>query len=500
MRRRTDILPMVLTTTLLTTLAHGQRFDPLPVRVEETANLKGLLQLDGGDEEHGEGGLAGSCDPQISTHTSSDFEGGTYVLQGGFAQGEIAAVSYTLPESAFPIRLDLVEMIFGTSGATTSTTTEWSLLVWEGTPRDGQLLYEFSSDGKILPHIELAPGTNGVNVQLLVDPSDPDQIYLDDDGSSTFSVGYRIDLHNSQTQNPCLVAPPSCCNAFPATDTGGLDAPSGNWINALDCGIFGCPSGWSTFEEWPSLCRPSGDWVIRATWTPANCSVTGTCCTPEGLCVDNALEADCTGIGGSWTQGATCGDTNCEPPSDDVPCCFAATGGCLELSEADCLAAGGVAGPAGVACSAHSCFPEGAVCMPNGTCLDGLTPEEAETIGGTFMGDGTTCASITCPEPTAACCFASGFCLVLTESECTTAAGTWNAIGTTCADDDADGTADLCEFEDLIGDLDGDGSVNGQDLTILLGFWGTAEPQADIDGNGNVDGADLSALLANWTG
>lgn len=48
-------------------------------------------------------------------------------------------------------------------------------------------------------------------------------------------------------------------------------------------------------------------------------------------------------------------------------------------------------------------------------------------------------------------------------------------------------------------DLNGDGSVDGADLSILLGSWNTADPEADLDGNGTVDGADLAALLGCWT-
>ncbi len=47
------------------------------------------------------------------------------------------------------------------------------------------------------------------------------------------------------------------------------------------------------------------------------------------------------------------------------------------------------------------------------------------------------------------------------------------------------------------GDLDGDGSVGGGDLTILLSNWGTAG-DGDIDGDGTVGAADLAALLSNW--
>jgi hypothetical protein len=49
----------------------------------------------------------------------------------------------------------------------------------------------------------------------------------------------------------------------------------------------------------------------------------------------------------------------------------------------------------------------------------------------------------------------------------------------------------------IVGDLDGNGVVNGADLGFLLAGWGN--PGAtDLDGNGTTDGADLGTLLANW--
>lgn len=47
------------------------------------------------------------------------------------------------------------------------------------------------------------------------------------------------------------------------------------------------------------------------------------------------------------------------------------------------------------------------------------------------------------------------------------------------------------------GDLDGDGIVDGADLAILLGEWGS-RGSADFDGSGTVDGADLATLLGAW--
>lgn len=48
------------------------------------------------------------------------------------------------------------------------------------------------------------------------------------------------------------------------------------------------------------------------------------------------------------------------------------------------------------------------------------------------------------------------------------------------------------------GDFDGDGAVNGPDLGVLLGHWGT--PNGDLNCDQTTDGADLSILLGAWTG
>ena len=46
-------------------------------------------------------------------------------------------------------------------------------------------------------------------------------------------------------------------------------------------------------------------------------------------------------------------------------------------------------------------------------------------------------------------------------------------------------------------DLDGDGSVGGADLGLLLGAWGASGP-GDLDGSGTVNGSDLGLLLGAW--
>ena len=64
---------------------------------------------------------------------------------------------------------------------------------------------------------------------------------------------------------------------------------------------------------------------------------------------------------------------------------------------------------------------------------------------------------------------------------------------------DAVGVEIIICNDGLIGDLNGDGSVGGADLAILLGLWGTSDPVADLNGDLVVDGADLSVILGAWT-
>lgn len=52
----------------------------------------------------------------------------------------------------------------------------------------------------------------------------------------------------------------------------------------------------------------------------------------------------------------------------------------------------------------------------------------------------------------------------------------------------------------VFGDLNGDGCINGADLTLLLSDWGAADSVADLNDDNVVDGADLTALLGNWSG
>ncbi|MFO0874029.1 MAG: hypothetical protein U0575_08675 [Phycisphaerales bacterium] len=54
----------------------------------------------------------------------------------------------------------------------------------------------------------------------------------------------------------------------------------------------------------------------------------------------------------------------------------------------------------------------------------------------------------------------------------------------------------------LVGDINGDGVVDGADLGLLVAAWGATGPgiPSDLDCDGVVDGADLGILLGAWTG
>lgn len=473
-------------------IAAGRQW-PIWSAYRDIPSMKVLLRGNG----QADGGIAGSCPSATVAHTDANFGGGSFIVQAGMGETEAAAASYVLPAAAFPLRLDLTEIIFATSNATVPTTTHWSVMVWEGTPATGTLKYTFSSDGKMIPHIVLAPGTNGVNVQFMIDPSDPDQMYLDDNGSHTFSIGYRIDHHNNQTQNPCTVAPPSGSNAFPTTDTSGLQQSSKNWIYLLNCGAFGCGVGWKTFAQLPSLCRPSGDWVIRATYTPINCAAQqGACCIGTGCAL--ATQSDCLSAGGVYRgDGTICSSSICLPQGNNA-CCFASTGGCVSLSYQSCLSAGGVPGPEGSVCATYLCFPTGACCLNNGTCVGPISSAACTAQGGVYKGNGSTCATVTCPPPVGAACFPNGFCLIMSQADAIASGANWRGAGTTCADSNGNGTADVCELHP--GDLNGDQLVNGQDLAALLSAWGSAGGAADINQDGIVNGSDMAVILSDWTG
>lgn len=457
-----------------------------PVRVNPIVNVQPL---------NGSGSVAlggGPC-TNLSTHSDANFQGDEFNLQAGFAEGEIAAAQYVVPPAAFPIKIETMDIVFGTQNANRQTATEWTVFVWDGPPNTGELVAQFSSDGVILQPILVGPGTAGALLSVQVDPGDPEQIFiLNNSGTNSFTVGFRIDDHHAGPANPCGSIP-SNANAFPVTDVTGVSQPNRNWLFAINCPLA-CPAGWHTFGSYPFFCQPTGDWVIRAAWSSVNCQQDiGACCLTDGSCV-SVTAADCQFLAGQFQGvGATCGQVEC--PEATEACCFE-QGGCLDLSLSDCGVFGGFPQGPGTNCTSTPCFPEGACCLQDGSCVDGVSPDECEALNGIFQGDRSTCALANCPDPVGACCAANGACLVLTQAQCNQVPGAqWQGGGTTCADGDGSGQADACEQGSCPADLNGDGQINLADLGQVLASYGM-NAGGDIDGDGDTDLGDLGSMLS----
>jgi hypothetical protein len=82
-----------------------------------------------------------------------------------------------------------------------------------------------------------------------------------------------------------------------------------------------------------------------------------------------------------------------------------------------------------------------------------------------------------------ACCLPDGSCAILDSETCASLGGAFQGENTSCA---------------CIGDIDGDGDVDTDDLLLLFAAWGSADPDADLDDDGDVGVGDLLLLLAGW--
>jgi hypothetical protein len=462
------------------------------------------------------GGVRAVDCERFATHTDASFEsGGQYTVQTGFAEREIAAASYTLPAGDFPLRVVGSEMIFVASGTTVPTVTHWSLLVWEGNPQQGSLVGEFVSDDVFLPHLRIPAGTHAVNVKVIVDPDDPEQLIINNtSGSNTFSVGYRIDRHNDQQGDPCVTPPDRTRNAFPTTDVSGLLRPADNWLYHINGTFCFCPGAgtWTRFRDL-GPCRPSGDWVIRATWHPEECVPGfGACCLPDETC-EGMFEQDCDGVGGVFIgEGLDCADVVC--PEFTQACCFEG-GACLDLTRQDCIDFEGFPQGVGTNCDGIECFPRGACCLADGSCQDDLPVEECEARNGEFQGNNTLCRDVSCPLPLGACCRLSGACLDLTEEDCNRVPDTtWQGFGTMClGDHNSNGRDDACEAGTCTrdpqwvcdGDVDGNGAVNPVDVGLVqAAFCSVGECpeqdlcQYDLDCNDTVNPVDVGIVQSRF--
>ncbi|MCB9854426.1 MAG: hypothetical protein H6818_01980 [Phycisphaerales bacterium] len=473
------------------------------------------------------GAPRGICPPQSQTYSDLPFTGQVAVsLPPGMVEQEIAASTYTVPATDWPIILRTGEILWGQSSFN-NTTTEFSLLVWQGDPRTGTLVETVSSDGDIIPHISLPfAGSQVVDLQLTVDPQDPEQIIIMNDGSNKFSIGFRIDAHNNPPLTSCSCSglgtlPAICCpvdvntNSFPAMDSAGPgEFGSEQWLFARTCpGATGLcsltvASGWYRLNDTAVL--PASfvnDWTMRVIYEPLNCvTPTGACCKPDGTCESLTQSLCATSSGVYQGDASLCANVNCPQPTG--ACCFMPSG-CVNLTALNCSGAGGTWNGAGSNCATIICFPTGACCMPAGNCVDSVLDTNCNAMGGTFQGHQTVCSGVFCPQPVGACCLSNGFCITeVIESDCQQIPmAAWMGMGTDCTDADMNSIADVCESGNpcdgaVLGDFDGSGGVDGNDVQGFVSALLSGSPTqgevcaGDFDASSGLDIADVSGMTA----
>ncbi len=378
-----------------------------------------------------EGG-GGGCSVLV-THSSFNFDSGqpqSVNVQAGLVEAETAAASYSVPAQDFPIQFEFGEIVWATANATVPTTTKFTFRIYDGLPSSNAIVESFSSDGEVIPHIEMPVGSNGVIVQVLGDPGDP--IFVNNlEGDNAYSVGFRVDEHNNQSGNGCSVPPPPGSNAFPSVDVdsgANPDVPGSNWINAITCPANPCV-GWYDFNFFFGICAPSGDWNIRSGYFSFGCNPsTGACCIEDDFSCEQLSFLECDAAGGTFAGL----DTECGGDTCPFGACCLETGACTVQSQRICDVVGVYQGD-GTTCEDVVCAT-GACCLPDASCLDGSDLVACESLGGVFQGADSACENITCPESVQACCFAStGGCLGLTPTNCLGAGGVPGGVGTSCA-------------------------------------------------------------------
>jgi hypothetical protein len=255
-------------------------------------------------------------------------------------------------------------------------------------------------------------------------------------------------------------------------------------------GLFAIPGGWLNF-----CIFLQGDLAIRAV---IDCpDPTGACCYTDGICQEGVEEGDCLQeFGASWQEGATCADITCVARG---ACCR--QGGCLDLlSEADCLAIGGMYAGNGSDCNANVCVL-GACCMADGSCSE-VFEFECLDMGGTYEGHGTVCVPNPCPQPAGACCFGMTCLSNQLQAACIGAGGTWIGPNSVCSPNPCvTPTGACCDFANYAcsvqtaddcdtagGVYQGDGVLCSPSPCVCFG---------DMDCEGDIDFDDITLFVTS---
>ncbi|MEQ8768967.1 MAG: hypothetical protein RIB60_00505 [Phycisphaerales bacterium] len=131
---------------------------------------------------------------------------------------------------------------------------------------------------------------------------------------------------------------------------------------------------------------------------------------------------------------------------------------------------------------------QGACCLPDGSCADGLTLADCTAMNGFWNETGSLCADVAC---TGACYVpATDTCLTgFDKATCDAVAGDWQGPGTTECD------------PGCFADCDDSGALNLDDVDCFVaGFLAVDLPTADCDGNGVINLDDLDCFVAQFLG
>jgi len=129
--------------------------------------------------------------------------------------------------------------------------------------------------------------------------------------------------------------------------------------------------------------------------------------------------------------------------------------------------------------------PIGAACLPDGTCMDGMTEADTVAAGGFWNGAGSDCSQVQC----LGACFvpATEQCLQFDLATCDLVGGIWAGPGTTDC-------PDPCPA-----DINGDGNLNFFDVSTFLTAFNSNNSLADFNGDGSFDFFDVSAFLTAFS-
>jgi hypothetical protein len=183
----------------------------------------------------------------------------------------------------------------------------------------------------------------------------------------------------------------------------------------------GCPAG----SAWSGPADLDGDGMLDFDCVSGRC---GACCLPNLTCTP-LRQVDCLAIDGAVFQGAgsTCTGTECGACCVGTECFAAQT-------NPRCTAIGGIYAGDFVSCSAAACGGVDACCLPDGTCVEGLTTAECVAGMGTPF-PGVTCALQDCRI--FACCIDEE-CVLLRRDQCDASNGNWDEGQATCEDVECD--------------------------------------------------------------